>query len=157
MLADIQQRVGSVLRKRSKKKGKPSTLPDKVQKGANVVVVRISCPSDCAVDAVLRQQSDETFEMPAVDHDHVSTWLQAGSDTFWRKFGRVFGDLGNFSDKDKKAAAAALSNAIGVRTCTYTYSSMLSCPVVDFQRRLCCVMAGDGLLPRPFASGGGRW
>ena len=73
VLADVQQRVGSVLKKRAKKKGNRSpALPDKVQKGSNVVVVRVSCPSDCAVDTVLRPTVEESLETPNVGSSHPS-------------------------------------------------------------------------------------
>ena len=60
VLADIQDRVKGLLQKRAKKaKGKKAkasiALPDKVQKGANAVVVRVSCEAGCVIDAVLRQ------------------------------------------------------------------------------------------------------
>jgi phage terminase large subunit-like protein len=116
VMADVQARVTSMLSKRTKRKGgkKPrlAPLPDKVQKGSNVVVVRVSCKAECTIDTVLRQSS--TSQVPPVAAASIDVWLQSGSKQFAEKFSQVFGDLDNFPDKDKRAAAAALSNAIGV-------------------------------------------
>ena len=45
--------------------------------------------------------------------EQLGHWLEEGSRQFWRQFGGVFGELAGFGEKDKGAAAAALSNAIG--------------------------------------------
>ena len=117
VIADVQEKVAEYLQKRFKKsKGKKAkasiSLPNKIQKDSNVVVVRIACDGDCSVDAVLSKGSADA-KGASVSADLVSSWLESGSQKFWRKFGKVFGEVGGFAENDKKAAAAALANAIG--------------------------------------------
>ena len=112
VLADVQERVSALLTKRAKKsKGKKPkaslALPNKVKEGSNVVVIRVACDEGCEIDSVLSE--DDTV----VSSQQVSDWLAAGSQGFWDKFGQVFGELSGFKEEDKKAAAAALANAIG--------------------------------------------
>ena len=110
VLADIQDKIKSVMKGKKKPR---QELPDTARPSANVVVVRISCSANCTLDAVLSSAAD----VPAVPFDQVTTWLSSGSKQFWDRFERTFGGSGDFNtfrEADKKAAAAALSNAIGV-------------------------------------------
>lgn len=116
VIADVQEKIAEFLQKRARKsKGKKSkasiSLPNKMQKNSNVVVVRIACDGDCSVDAVLSKGSGNAKAV--VSNETVSNWLDHGSQKFWSKFGKVFGEVEGFAEDDKKAAAAALSNAIG--------------------------------------------
>ena len=82
----------------------------------HVVVVRIACDEACSVDAVLSKAGEAGSDSKAaavVSSERVSAWLDSGSQRFWGKFGEVFGELTDFAEEDKKAAAAAVANAIG--------------------------------------------
>jgi mannosyl-oligosaccharide glucosidase len=121
VIADVQEKIAEFLQKRARKaKGKKAkasiSLPNKVQKGSNVVVVRIACDEACSVDAVLSKAGEAGSDSKAaavVSGEQVSAWLDSGSQRFWGKFGEVFGELTDFAEEDKKAAAAAVANAIG--------------------------------------------